>query len=46
MGDNSVAFVKTIGALELLAAVGLILPGASDLGGHRSEFRGRCRTAQ
>jgi hypothetical protein len=28
MGDNGVGFVKTIGALELLAAVGLILPAA------------------
>jgi hypothetical protein len=31
MGDNSVRFVKTLGALELLAAVGLILPAALDI---------------
>jgi hypothetical protein len=31
MRDNSVGFVKTLGALELLAAVGLILPGALDI---------------
>ena len=31
MADNSVAFVKTLGALEFLAAVGLILPGALDI---------------
>ncbi|MGH3479846.1 MAG: DoxX family protein [Nocardioidaceae bacterium] len=30
MGDNSVGFVKTIGALELLAALGLLLPAALD----------------
>ena len=29
--DASVGFVKTIGALELLAAVGLILPAALDI---------------
>ena len=31
MADNSVGFVKTLGALELLAAVGLILPAALDV---------------
>jgi hypothetical protein len=31
MGDNSVGFVKTLGFLELLAAVGLILPAALDI---------------
>jgi DoxX-like family len=31
MSDNSVGFVKTIGALELLAAVGLVLPAALDI---------------
>ena len=31
MGDSSVGFVKTLGALELLAAVGLILPAALDI---------------
>ena len=31
MADNSVGFVKTLGALELLAAVGLILPAALDI---------------
>ena len=31
MGDNSVGFVKTVGALELLAAVGLLLPAALDI---------------
>jgi hypothetical protein len=31
MADNSVGFVKTVGALELLAAVGLILPAALDI---------------
>jgi DoxX-like family len=30
IGDNSVGFVKTIGALELLAALGLLLPAALD----------------
>jgi hypothetical protein len=31
MADNSVGFVKTLGGLELLAAVGLILPAALDI---------------
>jgi hypothetical protein len=31
MGDNSAGFVKTLGALELLAAVGLILPATLDI---------------
>jgi hypothetical protein len=31
MADNSVGFVKSIGALEFLAAVGLILPAALDI---------------
>jgi hypothetical protein len=31
MADNSDGFVKTLGALELLAAVGLILPAALDI---------------
>ncbi|MFI6068964.1 DoxX family protein [Micromonospora sp. NPDC051227] len=30
-GDASVGFVKTLGVLELLAAVGLILPGVLDI---------------
>lgn len=30
-GDASVRFVKTLGVLELLAAVGLILPAALDI---------------
>lgn len=30
-GDVSVGFVKAIGALELLAAVGLVLPAAVDI---------------
>ena len=30
-GDASVGFVKTMGALEVLAAVGLILPAAVDI---------------
>ncbi|MEU8390464.1 DoxX family protein [Micromonospora sp. NPDC048842] len=30
-GDASVRFVKTLGALEILAAVGLILPGVLDI---------------
>lgn len=30
-GDVSVAFVKTLGALELLAAVGLVLPALLDI---------------
>ncbi|MGC4834788.1 DoxX family protein [Micromonospora vinacea] len=30
-GDASVRFVKTLGVLEILAAVGLILPGVLDI---------------